>query len=132
MLQFELELLLEEHRHRSYVTCDPSCFCWDVENFVGEQTGGTMDKAELESLLMPLINHLQEARRLLQDISTRIAHTEGCAYKRYFDHECDCGALDLAIRVHGWLNLDNKTRDAEQRNEAGRGTGSAKPESASE
>jgi len=27
----ELEKKFEEHRRKAFVTCDETCFCWDIE-----------------------------------------------------------------------------------------------------
>jgi hypothetical protein len=41
----DLKLLLEAHRSKqAFLTCDKSCFCWDIEDFISshKQAGGTI------------------------------------------------------------------------------------------
>ena len=33
----KLKSLFDEHRKKAFVTCDETCFCWDVENFLTSQ-----------------------------------------------------------------------------------------------
>lgn len=31
---YQLELLFFEHRNKSFITCEETCFCWDVEQWL--------------------------------------------------------------------------------------------------
>lgn len=31
---YELELKFHEHRNKAFLTCDETCFCWEVEQWL--------------------------------------------------------------------------------------------------
>jgi len=33
----KLGQLLREHHEKAHITCDETCFCWDIEAFLAEQ-----------------------------------------------------------------------------------------------
>jgi hypothetical protein len=53
-----LKNLLGNHRENAFITCDPSCLCWEIEDIINEE----------ESRLTPVSTDVRNASAQLVEI----------------------------------------------------------------
>ena len=72
MLDVEvLDDLLNEHRSKSFITCDETCFCWEVESLVSALQHGVQRTAFPVSFKMRVANFFISVGEWVANIRSR-------------------------------------------------------------